>query len=69
MKEPKFEVLDEGYHTVIRDTNNQVNFCVLCESSIGLSNQNRNLAEKICNWLNSYDDKRAIPPHPNGGGV
>lgn len=45
---PKFQVIDEPYNVFIRDTENQLNFCHLCESGFGLNSKSRRLAEKNC---------------------
>lgn len=50
---PKFQVIDEPYNVFIRDTENQLNFCHLCESGFGLNSKSRRLAEKIVEFLNS----------------
>lgn len=56
MKPPRYEVVDETYTTFIRDTENGLNFCVLCESGFGLKSSTRALALKVARYLNS------IPP-------
>jgi len=53
MKPPRFEVVDETHETYIRDTENGLNFCVLCESGFGLKLSTRQLALKVARYLNS----------------
>lgn len=60
----RFELVDDGYQTIIRDNEHQLNFAFVAETGHGLPLPNRRLAQRVVDWLNSLPpDETLLYPH------
>lgn len=56
----RFELVDEGYNTIIRDVEKGLNFAFIAETGFGLPASSRRLAEKVVAYLNSLPREETL---------
>jgi len=56
----RFELIDEDYQMIVRDTEHHLNFMFLASGGMGHTTQSVKLAKKVVDFLNSLDEKETL---------